>query len=155
MSKRFILSFTLVLFVVLGGLAPVFADAPPVPAGSVSSGAGQAAQGSSPVAAAPTSSGQQQPGIMGMLFPFVLMFGVVYFLMIRPQQKKMKDQQKMLGTLQHGDEVVTSSGILGKVTGITEKVVTLQVADNCKIKLMKSQVAQVIRGSVKDIALES
>ena len=72
-----------------------------------------------------------------MLLPFAAMFAVVYFLMIRPQQKKMKEQQDMLGQLKHGDEVVTTSGILGTITGITEKVVTLEIADDVRIKILK------------------
>ena len=80
------------------------------------------------------------------------MFGVLYFLVLRPQQKKIKEQQTMLSTLKHGDEIVTTSGILGKVTGITEKVVTVEVADNVRVKMMKSQVSQVVKGSVKDLA---
>lgn len=83
--------------------------------------------------------------------PFILMFGVIYFLMIRPQQKKAKEQQSMLGALKHGDEVVTTSGLLGKVTGITDRVVTLEVADDVRVKMLKSQVAQVVKGSVKDL----
>ncbi len=87
-----------------------------------------------------------------MLMPFALMFGVIYFLMIRPQQKKMKEHESMLGTLQHGDEVVTNSGMLGKVTGITDKVVTMEIAPDVRVKMMKSQVSQVLKGQVKDLA---
>ena len=88
----------------------------------------------------------QPPGLGGMLLPFALMFGVVYFLMIRPQNKKMKEQQKMLGALTSGDEVVTNSGIFGKISGMTEKVVTLEIAQNVKIKVLKTQVSQVLKG---------
>ena len=84
--------------------------------------------------------------------PFILMFVVLYFLVLRPQQKKMKEQQSMLSSLKHGDEVITTSGLLGKVTGITEKVITLEVADNVRVKMLKSQVTQVVKGSLKDIA---
>ena len=86
-----------------------------------------------------------------MLFPFALMFGVVYFLMIRPQQKKAKEQQDMLGGLKHGDEILTTSGILGKITGITDKVVTVEVADNVRVKMLKSQVSQIVKGPIKDL----
>ncbi|MBL7715300.1 MAG: preprotein translocase subunit YajC [Bdellovibrionales bacterium] len=84
--------------------------------------------------------------------PFAMMFGVIYFLMIRPQQKRLKDQQEMIGALKDGDEVLTASGILGKITGIAEKVVTLEVAQNVRIKILKSQVSQVIKGQIKDLA---
>jgi len=114
------------------------ASVPAVPAGAVTGGG---------VAGAP-----QQPGLMGMLVPFLLMFAVLYFLMIRPQQKKMREQQDMLKALEHGTEVVTSSGILGKITGITDKVVTLEIADNVRIKILKSQIAQVVKGQIKDLA---
>lgn len=107
----------------------------------------QGAAGSAAAAAA--GSAPQTP--FGMLMPFALMFGVVYFLMIRPQQKKMKDQQSMLAGLKHGDGVITASGLLGTVSGITDKVVTLEVATNVKIKMLKSQVAQIVKGPIKDL----
>ena len=91
-------------------------------------------------------------GIMGMLPPMLLMFGVVYFMMLRPQQKKMKEHQQLIAALKHGDEIMTTSGILGKVTGITEKVVTVEIADNVRVKMLKSQVAQVVKDEIKDLA---
>ena len=122
------------------------ADNPAVPAGSApmvaSSGGG-------------LNLASQPGGIMAFA-PFVLMFGVLYLLVLRPQQKKIRDQQKeqqdLLSSLKYGDEIITASGLLGKLTGITEKVVTLEVADNVRIKMMKSQVSQVVKGSIKDIA---
>jgi preprotein translocase subunit YajC len=80
------------------------------------------------------------------------MFGVFYFLMIRPQQKKMKKQNEMLSALTSGDEVVLSSGIIGKVAGLTDKVVTLEVAKDVKVKVLKSQVSQVVKGQVQELA---
>ena len=91
-----------------------------------------------------------QPGFGMSFVPFVLMFGVIYFLMIRPQQKRLKEQQAMVNALKQGDEILTASGILGKVTGVTEKVVTVEVADNVRVKMLKSQVSQVIKGQLKD-----
>ena len=87
---------------------------------------------------------------MATLFPFLLMFVVIYFLMIRPQQKRAKEQKDMLGGLKQGDEILTASGILGKVHGINDKVVTVEVADNVRVKMLKSQVSQVIKGQLKD-----
>lgn len=72
--------------------------------------------------------------------PFVLIFLVMYFLMIRPQSKKMKEEQAFLSKLTHGDEVYTKSGILGKITGITEKVVTLEVEGGAKMKVLKTHI---------------
>lgn len=85
----------------------------------------------------------QQPGLMGMLTLVAPMLLVMYFLMIRPQQKKMKEHQGMLEKIQHGDEVVTNAGIFGKVTGVTEKVLTVEIADGVRVKMLKSQVASV------------
>ena len=76
-----------------------------------------------------------------------IMFAIFYFLLIRPQQKKMKEHQSMLHRLQRGDEVVTSGGIFGRITAITDDSVTLQVADNVKIKLQKSAVQAVLTGA--------
>ncbi len=120
--------------VVAGSATLAFAEGPAAPAGGAPAGGGQ------------------PPGIASMFVPFLLMFAVVYFLMIRPQQKKMKDQQEMLSALKQGDDVLTSSGILGKVAGITDKVVTIEIADNVKIKMLKSQVSQVVKGQIKDLA---
>ncbi len=78
-----------------------------------------------------------------MLVPFVLMFGVIYFLIIRPQQQKMKEHQASVETIKHGDEIITNAGIFGKVTGITDKVLTVEIADGVRIKMLKSQVATI------------
>jgi len=67
-------------------------------------------------------------GMMGFL-PLVLMFAVLYFLMIRPQQKKAKEHQKMVSELQKGDEVVTQGGLAGRISKVGENYLTLSVAD--------------------------
>lgn len=72
--------------------------------------------------------------------PFVLIFLVMYFLMIRPQKKRMQEEQSFISKLSHGDEVYTKSGILGKITGITEKVVTLELEGGSKMKVLKSHI---------------
>ena len=72
--------------------------------------------------------------------PFVLIFLVMYFLMIRPQKKRVEEEQQFLNKLSHGDEVFTKSGILGKVTGISEKLVTLELEGGMKMKVLKSHV---------------
>ena len=133
---KFSLFWVLNTLAALGSASLALADNP-VPAGGQASAASPA----------------QQPGFGSMMVPFALMFGVIYFLMIRPQQKKMKEQQQMMSELKQGDEILTSSGFLGRVTGITEKVVTVEVADNVRVKMLKSQVSQVIKGQVKDLTL--
>jgi preprotein translocase subunit YajC len=107
------------------------------------SGAGQGAAVVAPAA--------QQPGLMGMALPFLIMLGIMYFLMIRPQQKRMKEHQTLLSSLKTGDEVITSAGILGTIAGMSEKVVTLEVSKNVQLKVLKSQVNQVVKGQIKDL----
>ncbi|MBI4550508.1 MAG: preprotein translocase subunit YajC [Candidatus Omnitrophica bacterium] len=81
--------------------------------------------------------------------PLVLMFVIFYFLLIRPQQKKEKDRQKMIAALKKGDRVVTSGGILGTVVGVKEDVVVLKVGDGeTKIEFLKSAVSS-LAGSEK------
>lgn len=137
-SGRF-LSFLMIVFSGVCSAAIALADNPVLPAGSVPATAAGAAP--------------QAPGIGGMILPFAAMFGVIYFLMIRPQKKKMQQQQEMLSTLKQGDEIVTNSGILGKITGTTDKVVTLEIAEQVRIKMLKSQVSQVVKGQIKDLTL--
>jgi preprotein translocase subunit YajC len=72
--------------------------------------------------------------------PFVLIFLVMYFLMIRPQKKRMEEEQSFIKKLSHGDEVYTKSGILGKVSGIAEKVVTIELEGGTKMKVLKSHI---------------
>lgn len=91
----------------------------------------------------------QQPSVFATIVPFALMFAVFYFLLIRPQQKKMKEQQEMVNSLQKGDEVVTASGIIGKITGLTEKVATVEIDNNVRIKMLRAQISQVLKGDQK------
>ncbi len=81
-----------------------------------------------------------KPGIMEMLFPIAMMLLICYFLFLRPQQKKLGDHQKFLAGIKRGDQVITNGGIFGEVTGLTEKFITLEVAENVRIKVLKSQV---------------
>lgn len=83
-------------------------------------------------------------GLMGFL-PFILIILIMYFLMIRPQMKKQKEQQKMLEALQKGDQVITSGGIHGKIVGITDdnKTLVLQVDEKVKINVERSAVGTV------------
>ncbi len=72
--------------------------------------------------------------------PFVLIFLVMYFLMIRPQKKKLEQEQLMLKALKKGDEIFTKSGVLGTVYGLTDKIVTLEVSEGVRVKLLRGQV---------------
>ena len=80
--------------------------------------------------------------------PLILMFVVFYFLLIWPQQKKAKAHRQVLSSLQKGDNVVTSSGIYGTITGLTDTVVTLEIAEKVRIKVARSAIAGVSRGQV-------
>lgn len=80
-----------------------------------------------------------QSPIAGMV-PMILVFAIFYFLMIRPQQKKLKEEQGMLSSLAKGDEVYTKSGMLGVVYGLTDKIVTLELAEGIKVKFLRSQI---------------
>jgi preprotein translocase subunit YajC len=82
-----------------------------------------------------------KPSLLETLFPFAIILVFFYLFLGRPQQKKMKEQQAMLSALKRGDQVLTSGGILGEITGLSEKFVTLEIADNVRIKVMRSQVS--------------
>ncbi len=91
--------------------------------------------------AAEGGAGAQSPGIIDTLLPMGLIFLVFYFLLIRPQQKQQKQMKEMLSQLQRDDDVITSGGIHGKIVGITEKVVTLEIAPNTRIKVQRGNIA--------------
>lgn len=77
------------------------------------------------------------------LVPFVLIFVIFYFMLILPQQKKQKQQKAMMEGLKKGDKVITASGIWGTITNLGKDTVTLQIADNTKIKMQREHIARV------------
>lgn len=89
-------------------------------------------------AAAPGGAG----GILSLV-PFLLIFIIFYFLLIRPQQQKQKQQRALLDTLKKGDKVVTTSGIWGTITNLGKETVTLQIADNTKIKMQRDNISRL------------
>lgn len=88
------------------------------------------------------AAGQAAPmaGGLGQFVPLILIFVIFYFLLIRPQQKKAKDHQSFLSALKKGDNVVTQGGIHGKITGITDAVVTLEVDTNVRLKVNRGAI---------------
>jgi preprotein translocase subunit YajC len=86
------------------------------------------------------------PGPIVTILPFILIFVIMYFMVIRPQQKKARDHQDMLAKLKRNDEVMTSGGIYGKVIDLKETVVTLEVAPNVRIRVHRPQIAVVVTG---------
>ncbi|MGR8930385.1 MAG: preprotein translocase subunit YajC [Gammaproteobacteria bacterium] len=97
----------------------------------------------------------QQPGLEGMLFPLgVLVF--FYFLFIRPQSKRNKEQKQMLAALSKGSEVVTTGGILGKVADLDDNFVKLEVADNSFIQVQRHAIANMVpKGTYKTLNKKS
>ncbi|MDH4335921.1 MAG: preprotein translocase subunit YajC [Candidatus Krumholzibacteria bacterium] len=83
------------------------------------------------------------PSPVSMLLPIVGMLAIFYFLLIRPQQKRQKEMQKMVEALRKGDRVVTASGIVGTIAGLRDDIIVLQVSDNVKIEMLKSSVTAV------------
>lgn len=97
---------------------------------------------------------QSAPGAAGGGLELILMmavfFAIMYFMIIRPQQKRAKEHKSMLDGLGKGDEVVTSGGLLGKVSHISDNFVEIEVAENTKVKIQKQAVAQVMpKGTLK------
>lgn len=94
------------------------------------------------------------PGGGGFDWPFIAMmvalFLIFYFLLIRPQAKQQKELKEMLANIKHGDLVMTTGGIQGKVAAITDNVVTLEIADKVKIKVGKSYIISVIQKAAKE-----
>ncbi len=82
-----------------------------------------------------------QGGGMANLLPLILMFVVFYFLLIRPQQKKAREHQNMLSNLKRGDTIITNGGLMGKITGLTDKTVTLEVAEKIRLRVLRSHIA--------------
>lgn len=94
------------------------------------------------IAMAPQGGGSAN--LISTLIMFGAIFLIFYFMIIRPQQKRAKEREKMLSALQKGDKVVTSGGMHGTIAGLDEKTVLLQVSENVKIKFERSAVATVL-----------
>ena len=103
--------------------------------------------------AAPPATGSADPigfGGLGGMLPLVLMFVVLYFIMIRPQMKRQKEHKAMVDALAKGDEVVTSGGVLGKVSKVGDTFVGLEIAQGVEIQIQRNAVVQVMpKGTVK------
>ena len=84
-------------------------------------------------------------GLLGLFLPMIIVFGIFYLLLIRPQQKQQKKVKGMLEAIQRGDEVVTRGGIHGRIASIDNGVISLEVANNVKIKINKEYIG-VVKG---------
>jgi len=105
-----------------------------------------------------TNAYAQTAGATGMegnlmsFLPIIMMFVVLYFLMIRPQMKRQKEQKAMMDGLKKGDEVITVGGVLGKITKVTDNYVTVEIAANTEVLVQKSAVTMLLpKDSIKAI----
>jgi preprotein translocase subunit YajC len=97
-----------------------------------------------PLGATPAYAQSPLPGgtasFLTSFAPFLLIFVFFYLLLIRPQQKRQKAHKQMLEALKKGDKVVTNGGLLGTVMGVTKEVVTVQIADNVKVRVVRNEI---------------
>lgn len=89
-----------------------------------------------------------QGGGFGAFLPLIIMFAIFYFLLIRPQQKKAKQHREMLSTIKKGDRVVSSGGLHGVVTGLTEDLVTMEIAPKVRVKVSRGSISGVARREI-------
>lgn len=82
-------------------------------------------------------------GILIQVAPLILLFAIFWFLIIRPQQKRLKDHRDMVAAVKRGDEVVTGGGLIGKVTKVTDNDVEVEIAPNVRVKAVKSTLSNV------------
>ena len=83
----------------------------------------------------------------GMILLWILIFAIFYFLLIRPQQKKAKETRNMIAALKKGDRIITTGGLYGKIAGMDETTVNLEIADRVRIKVARSHVAGVVQAA--------
>ena len=95
--------------------------------------------------AMPTGGTGGDGGGMTAFIPLILMFAIFYFLLIRPQQKKAKQHKTLLSSLRKGDRIVTSGGLHGLITGVSDDVVTLEIAPKIRVKVSRGSVAGILK----------
>ena len=103
------------------------------------------------IAFAQTAPGVGSPSQLISFLPLVLVFIIFYFLLIRPQQKRVKEHKNLVASLKKGDEVITNGGLLGKLTEVGEHFVTLELTENVEVKLQRQAIAMVLpKGTLKN-----
>ena len=90
-------------------------------------------------------SAAQQPSMLASFIPLILIFLIFYFLLIRPQQKKQKEHKVLLDSIQRGDEILSSGGILGKVIKVDNNKLTVEISKGVNVTIIRSTVADVIK----------
>ncbi len=92
------------------------------------------------------------PSLIANFLPIIVLIPLFYFMLIRPQMRRSKEAREMLGKLAKGDEVVTSGGLAGRISGIGEVYLTVEIADKVEIKIEKSAIAKVLqKGTLKTL----
>ena len=99
-------------------------------------------------AMAPNPGGGGGGSQIWSFLPIILIFIIFYFLLIRPQQKRAKEHRKLLENLKAGEYVLTSGGIYGKITGIRENIITLEISDKVRVKVSRGNIATVVKPDV-------
>ncbi|MEO7411553.1 MAG: preprotein translocase subunit YajC [Sphingomicrobium sp.] len=101
------------------------------------------------LAAAATAAPEGPAAFFVSMFPLVLIFAIFYFLMIRPQARKMKAHQAELMAIKKGDDIITGGGIRGRVTKVTDDEAEIEIAPNVKIRVIKSTISTVVQPKTK------
>jgi preprotein translocase subunit YajC len=102
------------------------------------------------IASAHAQDAVTQPGGLMSFLPLIIIFVIFYFLLIRPQMKRAKEHKNLVANLNTGDEVVTNGGLLGKITKVGESFVTVELAENVRVRIQKHAVASVMpKGTIK------
>ena len=97
-------------------------------------------------------AGGQSGGTLELILPLLLMFGIFYFLLIRPQQKKAKEHKTMVEALGKGDEVITNGGLLAKIIDVDENFLTCKISDNVEVKIQRHAITSVLpKGTIKNL----
>ena len=91
------------------------------------------------------------PSLLESLVPFLAIFAIFYFLIIRPNSKRMKEHQNLLANLKRGDNIITNAGIYGRVEGINDNFVKLEVSDGVSIRVVKSQVQSLLKEGAPNV----
>ena len=92
--------------------------------------------------------GEGAGGFTGFI-PLILMFVIFYFLLIRPQQKRTKEHRQMISNLKKGDRIITSGGIHGRITGMDESTLTVEIADKVRVKVARANVSNLAQPAVQ------
>lgn len=98
------------------------------------------------------TAAQPQPNALMQFLPLIVLVVLFYFMLIRPQMKRSKEQREMLGALAKGDETLTSGGLAGRIAAIGENYITLEIAEGVAVKVQKSSIVSVLpKGSLKNL----